>query len=172
MVSFKKNFVILATHCTKIQILYNTCDYNKAKVTAEIPYWCKLRYLAIYSASILKLTRSIFPKGELPMVVSDRKTEIGGLRTRMSKLDNSKRSWRKSNPTIRPMSKWQKMPLKNMKTTRRGVKITVNTKHWERKSIFQRFEIQLSEKETQRNRRSGKSKKLTLETRKNPGKKS
>ena len=67
----------------------------KAKVTAEIPIGVKLKHLYDLQCIDSEIDQIHILKGELPMVVSDLEDEIGGLRTRMSKLDNSKQELEK-----------------------------------------------------------------------------
>ena len=103
-------------------------------------------------------------KGELPMVVSDLEDEIGGLRTRMSKLDNSKQELEKEQSNHKSNVKMAEDAIKKYEKQLEGVK---NNREYEalgKEINLQRLEIQLSEKKLKEIVDQVKAKKLTLET--------
>ena len=132
-------------------------------VSAEISITQKLKQLYELQLIDSEVDSIQIVKGELPMVVSDLEDEIGGLSTRVHKLEGNIAEMDKDHNSHKINIKQSEDNIKKYEKQLDSVKNNREFDALNKEINLQRLEIQLSEKKMKESAEQAKAKKLTLD---------
>ena len=133
-------------------------------VSAEISITQKLKQLYELQLIDSEVDSIQIVKGELPMVVSDLEDEIGGLSTRVHKLEGNIAEMDKDHNSHKINIKQSEDNIKKYEKQLDSVKNNREFDALNKEINLQRLEIQLSEKKMKEAAEQIKNKKVTLDT--------